>query len=212
MTKQLTALDNITRPASRIGGSILPSSDPSILKPLKGLHGVLQVRPIPEADTYGLFFTHKDGTSCLAQHSNGYSCHNLAVRLVDVWAGKREPAYALAQFVFILNCGGLGMGRQRIVHIAERLPEDSSLCQAYADLVQARGANASVSDLIRKIDLESEALIAVLDHSGSLDGENTQRAAYKLRLAVVQAIGDDLRVTAARESLNELDAPLNDWD
>lgn len=117
-------VDNVTRPASRIGGSILPPSEPAILKPLNGLHGVLQVRPMPEADTYGLFFTDKDGTSCLAQHSNGYSCHNLAVRLVDVWSGKREPAYALAQFDYILSCGGLGKGRESIVHIAMGLPEN----------------------------------------------------------------------------------------
>ena len=114
-----------TRPVSRIGGSILPSSDPTILKPLNGLHGLLQVIPIPEADTYGLFFTAKDGKSCLAQHSNGYSCHNLAVRLVDVWSGKREQAYALAQFDYILSCGGLGKSRESIAHIAAGLPEES---------------------------------------------------------------------------------------
>ena len=88
----------------------------------------------------------------------------------------------------------------------------SELRQAYADRAQAIGTNESVSQLIWKIDLESEALISVLDNSGSLDGENTQRAAYKLRLAVVQARGDEGRITAARESLSELDATLDDDD
>lgn len=78
---------------------------------------------MPEADTYGLFFTTNGSTSCLAQHSNGYSCHNLAVRLIEVWAGKREPAYALAQFDYILACGGLGTARGSIVHIAAGLSE-----------------------------------------------------------------------------------------
>lgn len=123
MAKQLTELNSTMRPASSIGESILPSSDTTILRPLSGLHGVLQVRPIPEADTYGLFFAYNDGTSCIAQHSNGYSCHNLAVRLIEVWAGKREPAYALAQFDYIIACGGLGKARESIAHIAEGLSE-----------------------------------------------------------------------------------------
>lgn len=88
----------------------------------------------------------------------------------------------------------------------------SELRQAYADRAQARGINDSVSQLIRNVDHESEALISTLDSSGSLDSEATQRAAYKLRLAVAQAIGDEARVIVARESLDELHVPDDESD
>lgn len=58
---------------------------------------------------------------------------------------------------------------------------------------------------LRSIDGATERLISQLDHSGSLDGDNTQRLAYELRLAVAQALRDVGRVTAVREALSELD-------
>ena len=55
------------------------------------------------------------------------------------------------------------------------------------------------------IDAASDRLIDVLDQSGALESERVQRAAYQLRLAVVQAIGDPGRISAAEQSLRELD-------
>ena len=103
----------------RIGGSLLPSSEPLILQRMEGPHGALQVRPLPELDTYGLFFG--DGL-LLATHPNGYSCHALAERILAAWSGVRDVAYVLAQFDYILACGGLGRQRDSIEHIARGLP------------------------------------------------------------------------------------------
>ncbi len=67
-------------------------------------------------------------------------------------------------------------------------------------------------DALRLVDAASENLISQLDHSGSLDSERTQRAAYELRLAVVQALGDPDREAAARKTLSEFDAEHGDSD
>lgn len=104
------------KPVSRIGGSILPSSEPRILQPLVGQHGAFQVRPLPELDTYGLFFD----DSLIATHPNGYSCHSLAERTLAVWEGARDEAYAMAQFDYILSCGGLGRARTAIEYIVQK--------------------------------------------------------------------------------------------
>ena len=60
--------------------------------------------------------------------------------------------------------------------------------------------------LLPNVDLASEALIGILDASGSLESEAVKRAAYQLRLAVVKAIGDHERAKVAKESLDELTA------
>jgi len=106
------------KPTHRIGGSILPSSDPSILMPRKGEHGTLQVRPLPELDTYGLFFNE---TQLIATHANGYSCHSLGERILAVWQGERDLSYAMAQFDYILSCGGLGLKRESVEYFARGL-------------------------------------------------------------------------------------------
>lgn len=117
MPEQSTA----TKPTHRIGGSFLPSSEPRILQPMQGQHGTVQVRPLPELDTYGLFF---NDSLLLAMHPNGYSCHSLAERILAAWNGTRDVTYALEQFDYILACGGLGRQRGSIEHIARGLPND----------------------------------------------------------------------------------------
>lgn len=57
---------------------------------------------------------------------------------------------------------------------------------------------------LHSIDGASEKLIALLDNSGALESESIQRAAYQLRLAVAQALGDVGRVAAAQLSVCEL--------
>jgi len=121
MTQQNTAQQSITKPTHRIGGSILPSSDPRILQPQTGAHGTLQVKPLPDLDTYGLFLNE---TLLLAMHPNGYSCSGLADRILAAWRGERDVKYAMEQFDYILACGGLGRQRASIEHIACGMPEE----------------------------------------------------------------------------------------
>lgn len=102
------------KPARHIGGSILPSNDPRILRPMPGSRGTFQVRPLPELDTHGLFL----GERLLASHPNGYSCHSLAERILAVWAGTKPAEHALEQFDYILKCGGLGRQREAIESLA----------------------------------------------------------------------------------------------
>jgi len=69
------------------------------------------------------------------------------------------------------------------------------------------GASASAREpkgAIQAVDLASERLISLLDHSGGLESENIQRAAYELRLATARALGDSDRAAAAQQSLDDL--------
>lgn len=91
-----------------IGGSLLPSSDARILKPL----GKLSVRPIPALDTHGLFY---DGECLLAMHPNGYSCHELAVRMA-----KGDARGVRDQVAFLLACGGLSKPADHLVNLIEQ--------------------------------------------------------------------------------------------
>jgi hypothetical protein len=59
------------------------------------------VRVIAELDTHGLFHKHDRGESLLATHPNGYSCHELLVRMV-----ARRVDHVRAQVQYILDCGG----------------------------------------------------------------------------------------------------------
>lgn len=59
--------------------------------------GALQVRWHEELDSHVLY----QGETRIAGHHNGFSCHNLAKRMLT---GNFE--YALAQFDYITDCGG----------------------------------------------------------------------------------------------------------
>lgn len=74
--------------------SILPNSSSAILQPMP--HG-LQVVWEEQEDKHVLL---RDGER-IAAHHNGFSCHNLAERLLS---GNAERA--LAQFDYIKACGG----------------------------------------------------------------------------------------------------------
>jgi len=102
-----------------IGGSILPSSDPSILAPIDAPFGRLQVRALPDLDTHALFWAHDQYDSLIAIHPNGYSCHQLAKRMV---AG--DEARVRAQAAYLLDCGGLVMKIDSLVYaMRSHLPE-----------------------------------------------------------------------------------------
>jgi hypothetical protein len=109
----------------------MPYGDP-LLSPytseeiLTGKHGRLQVRALPDADTFGLFYLAnptedrpelKRGWTMLACHPNGHSCKELGKRILAAWEGKGDGAYAIEQFDFILRCSGLGRNLETIVHV-----------------------------------------------------------------------------------------------
>lgn len=95
-----------------IGGSLLPSNDPTILRPLYASFGTLQVIALPDLDTHALFRTDERGTSMVAQHPNGFSCHELAKQMV---AGNESRVRD--QVEHILACGGLARHVDHIVEI-----------------------------------------------------------------------------------------------
>lgn len=85
-----------------IGGSLLPSSCPHILKPIVCGAGTLQVRAVPDLDTHMLFLRHDRGETQLAEHPNGYSCHVLAEAVAS-----GDVARSIAQAEYIQACGGM---------------------------------------------------------------------------------------------------------
>ena len=103
-----------------IGNSLLPSSDPRILAPIKCKAGQLQVVPCEDADTYALVLTTDQYTATLATHPNGYSCHALAERLL---AGDRKRTDE--QIKYIIACRGTAQDPERIaelMHTAKGAP------------------------------------------------------------------------------------------
>jgi hypothetical protein len=93
-----------------VGGSILPSNDSRILKPVATPHGVLQVRVIAELDTHGLFYKSDAGETLLATHPNGYSCRALLDRMA-----ARQVDRVRDQVQYILDCGGTARHIDHIV-------------------------------------------------------------------------------------------------
>ena len=74
--------------------SVLPNSSETILAPLA--HS-LQIIWCDELDRHVLFC----GDAAIAGHHNGFSCHNLAIRMLS-----GRITYALDQFDYIKQCGG----------------------------------------------------------------------------------------------------------
>jgi hypothetical protein len=93
------------------GGSLLPSGDPRILTVQDCAFGKLQVRVLSELDAYGLFLKVDGRETMLAQHPNGYSCRELADRMIK---GNEKQVREQAQY--ILDCGGLARNIEHIVN------------------------------------------------------------------------------------------------
>ena len=129
-------------PSRHIGGSLLPSSDPAVLKPMADGPRIFQVRALPELDTHALMLNMGQGEMALAMHANGYSCHELAKRMIHAWADPtpEKQQRALDQFDYILRCGGLGMQRAAIESIACDVPQPDAADAADAEKSSARGA------------------------------------------------------------------------
>lgn len=90
--------------------SVLPNSAPHILNPISAGDGkTLQVVWLEEIDAHGLFYFHDEEeallTTLLATHHNGYSCHNLAERIV-----KGDMERIINQVNFIRECHGTAIG------------------------------------------------------------------------------------------------------
>jgi hypothetical protein len=120
-----TKESNMTR---HMGGSILPSAGPTTYKRKEGSHGAFETRPLDELDTHGLYFIPKPGVlpveeALIASHPNGFSCDNLAQRMIDGWSSG-DAERAMDQFDYILACGGEGLDRDTLDKIAKGLIED----------------------------------------------------------------------------------------
>ena len=98
------------------GNSLLPSHDSNTHREQVTRFGILKVIPWPETEQHALMYedTRKLGFSMLAIHPNGYSCKELANRIIEAWEKRGTAEYALKQFDYILDCGGLGKKRSAI--------------------------------------------------------------------------------------------------
>jgi hypothetical protein len=85
--------------------SILPSSDPSILKKMNGKNCQYQVIKLHDCAEHALV-RHSNGyCGVVCTHDNGYSCHELGKRIL---AG--DVIEAQYQAKYIMRCGGTSRG------------------------------------------------------------------------------------------------------
>jgi len=120
-----------TTPSNR-GGSLLPSSAPHILKVMSGKRGAFQVRDLgDDLDSAGLFFkpvpclyNPEPKFGLIAMHPNGFSCHDLAQRILKAWENPTEYLInrVIVQAQCILDCGGMCKSLDGIRFIASPLP------------------------------------------------------------------------------------------
>ncbi len=101
-----------------VGGSLLPSNSKEVLKLRVSTLGDLQVRVLESADTYALFYraTGAESFRMIASHPNGFSCAELADRMIHAWTmplTESRCARVLQQFDYILDCGGGGLCMKR---------------------------------------------------------------------------------------------------
>jgi hypothetical protein len=105
------------------GAPLLPPCNSETEQIMPGKFGRLQVRALPEADTFALFYLANPnegitrGWTMLATHPNGHSCKELARRILATWEGKGDGARAVEQYDFILRCGGLGRSLETILAV-----------------------------------------------------------------------------------------------
>lgn len=106
--------DHVQRAPQNIGGSLLPSSGPTTYREKMGKFGTFQTRPMPDLDTHALFYAPNRGDyagqySLIAMHPNGYTCDELALRMIAAW-DSGDTSRALAQAEYVTACGGLSKG------------------------------------------------------------------------------------------------------
>lgn len=103
-----------------IGGSLLPSAGAETYRAKEGKFGTFETRPMLDADSHGLFYARNYGDYAgsfilIAMHPNGYSCDNLAMRILAAWEDESAVNRAIEQFDYILVCGGLGQSRESVL-------------------------------------------------------------------------------------------------
>lgn len=99
-----------------VGGSLFPSNNKEVLQLRESALGDLQVRVLESADTHALFYraTGAESFRMVASHPNGFSCAELADRMIHAWTmplTDSRCARVLEQFDYIIDCGGLCMKR-----------------------------------------------------------------------------------------------------
>lgn len=104
-----------------IGGSVLPSSDRFVLQVKSGKFGSFTTKALPDLDTHGLFWARNYGEYAgyemlIAMHPNGYSCDELAKRIIAAW-DTGDTARAFDQVNYILDCGGMAQSPTRMESI-----------------------------------------------------------------------------------------------
>lgn len=109
---------------TNFGGSLLPSGDPLIYVPMVGRYGTFETRPCVDIETHALMFARNHGKHAgsfvmVAIKHNGYSCAALARRIIEGWE-TGDATSAIEQFEYILECGGLGIDRDRFLNLAEK--------------------------------------------------------------------------------------------
>ena len=115
--------EGVRRQGGNIGGSLLPSAGCMTYKDKPGKFGTFQTRPLPDLNTHGLFYASNSGDyagqyGMIAMHPNGYSCDELAARIIAAWECG-DTSRAMAQAQFILDCGGMLRSMGAIEFIAK---------------------------------------------------------------------------------------------
>lgn len=90
-----------------MAGSLLPSHDASVLKPVQLGSWTFTIEPLAALQTYIL----KADGSALAMHPNGYSLKELVARLAAYRAGAVSANRVQQQWDYILDCGGMTKSR-----------------------------------------------------------------------------------------------------
>ena len=110
---------------AHIGGSLLPSTPRASERIYVHERGTLRVVPSVELDTHFLTLGHARGQSLLAEHPNGYSCAELAKRIVNAWDDPCvvSTRRVLEQAASSVECGGMARPDQAFVHFIEHKEE-----------------------------------------------------------------------------------------
>ena len=100
---------------ANIGGSLLPSTPRASERTYAHARGTLRVVPSVELDTHFLTL----GQRILAEHPNGYSCAELAKRIVAAWDDPCvvSSRRVLEQARYIVDCGGMAKTTQAFEEI-----------------------------------------------------------------------------------------------
>lgn len=110
---------------ARYGAPLLPGSSPEIRKPIDTPRAVFRVAPVDQLEVHALMVQVKGEEMHapwpLAMHANGYSCHELAKRIITYWDAPsvERKQRAVDQFIYITDCGGLKRSQAALYYLLE---------------------------------------------------------------------------------------------